>query len=261
MKILCFGDSHVAPKVDLEHFSWLSNYILEHKPEYVVQLGDFLTLDCLNTFDKDKRGKMEGKRYSDEIVTGKKALRLLFCPIRQYNDKMFTQKKKMYAPTWYWLEGNHEDRLTRYLDNHPHLKGQMNLLKDLGLHENCIYSGMKFFKFKHKPVIHGISFTHALYGDDGKAASRKNPEVMALDQFANHVVWGHQHQGILKGRQRENSPLIKAICVGMFARHTEEWIKGASPDYWRGFVMLHCENGVVDPEFVSMERLEHGYSN
>ena len=45
MKIIAIGDTHDAPDVDKQRFRWFGKYIRKVKPDAVVQIGDFITLD------------------------------------------------------------------------------------------------------------------------------------------------------------------------------------------------------------------------
>ena len=256
MKILCFGDSHVKPGVDLSHFVLLGNYIATERPRYIISMGDFVTLDCLSRFDQDKRGKMEGKRYNEELEAGHKALTLMFAEMGLMNEEFRERKQKLYRPSIIFLEGNHEYRARSYLQYNPEWIGKIDIPTDL-----CI-TQYEWVPYPSRLNLAGVSFTHALIGDNGKPVSRENIENYALNTYANPVVFGHYHKGIWKNKQRRNADLTSAVGCGMFCKHEEDWILGGSPDYWRGFVVLNVwDDGKFDPEFISIDRLERDYAD
>ena len=53
MKIIAIGDTHDAPDVDKTRFRWFGKYIRKVKPDAVVQIGDFITLDSCTHYIPD----------------------------------------------------------------------------------------------------------------------------------------------------------------------------------------------------------------
>ena len=135
MKILTVGDCHVHENEDVSRFDILGRYIADTQPDVVVFMGDFLTLNCLSAWDRDKRLKMEGRRYQSEIDAGNAALDAVTKYVISNRKKARKQKKKFYTPEWVFIEGNHEDRLTRYLDRDPTFKGFVDIYDNLHLEE------------------------------------------------------------------------------------------------------------------------------
>ena len=61
---LVIPDAHVEPDQDLIRFSKLGNFITEHRPDNIVFLGDFVSLDSLSAWDLGKSGQKEETRRS-----------------------------------------------------------------------------------------------------------------------------------------------------------------------------------------------------
>ena len=91
-KILVVGDAHVSTEENLNRFEYANALIMEKRPEVIVLMGDFITLNCLSFWDKDKRKSMEGRRYQEEIENANKALDLMFKGL--YDELMEARKKK-----------------------------------------------------------------------------------------------------------------------------------------------------------------------
>lgn len=242
-KVLVIGDAHVAPHQDLRRFKALGNYIRTHNPEYVISIGDFLTLDSLSDWDRNKSGKMEGRRYSADIEAGNHAL--------DYIDAATDKTIKIY------LKGNHENRLDRYLDHNPIAKGSMSIEKDLRLKSR----GWKVVEYKDDYVLSGVRFTHIPISGGGKPIGNPGVTRKALALYNSSVVFGHTHTLDHSAEHRRGGPhLNQALCVGCFFEHIDEYAKGSKTDYWRGVVELNIyHNNRFDITTTSMSNLLRNY--
>lgn len=185
-KILVIGDCHVDDEQSLDRFDLLGKFIVKHKPTHIVFIGDFLTLNCLSAWDKDKRLKMEGKRYKAEIDAGNEALDRTFAPMLEYNKERRKRKEKQYKPKLIYIEGNHEDRLTRYLERDPTFLGWVDIANNLKLKQR----GFEFISYREYCYIGGIGFTHIPFNKinpiSGQDITRK-ASMVTVDS----VVFGH----------------------------------------------------------------------
>ena len=109
------GDSHATPGVPNNRFEALSNFLSVLKPTNIVQIGDFLTLDSLSTHTLSSLVTRENHRLVDDIDVGRDAYTKLMGSIKKGNITNSIRKKRQYHPHMYWLEGNHEDRSWRYI--------------------------------------------------------------------------------------------------------------------------------------------------
>lgn len=239
MKTLVIGDAHVDQHQSLRRFKALGKYIRDTKPDNIVSIGDFLTLNCLSAWDKDKRKKMEGQRYEDEIEAGNCALDLLGTVPKNTN--------------LIFIEGNHEERLKRYLDYDPTFDGHVSIEKDLQLHNR----GWLWVPYKSDHIINGVSFTHCPINGVGKAIANPNVAQKALKLYSNSVVFGHTHTLDHAAEHRHGSPhLQQALSVGCFFEHVDEYAQGSITNYWRGVVMLNqYDENRFDIATVSMSQL------
>ena len=80
MRVLWFADAHVENGQDLSRFDALGKYIVDKKPDCIVQGGDFTSIESLSDWDKDKRRKMEFRRYSKDIEATNEAIKRMFAP-------------------------------------------------------------------------------------------------------------------------------------------------------------------------------------
>ena len=259
--VLVVGDAHVDDQQDLRRFRHLSNYLVQHQPDYIVIIGDFLSLNCLSEWDRNKRMKMENRRYWKEIEAGNSALDLLEGAINKYNAEQTkcskTRRKPTYKPFKVYVKGNHENRLDRYLDSDPVFAGVVSIEEDLKLVER----GWGVVDYKEDYIIDGVSFTHIPINAMGKAIGNPTVSQKALRLYANSVVFGHTHTFDHAGEHKRNSKhLNQALSVGCFFEHVDEYAIGSKTDYWRGIVELNVySTNRFDIKTVAMSQLLKEY--
>ena len=176
--ILVIGDAHVTNDQSLRRFEWLNKFIKSRKSiSHIVIMGDFLTLASLSSWDRDKRLFMEGRRFYKEIEAGNRALDILLAGISRDIEIIF-------------VEGNHEDRQSRYVAVHSELAGEPNTIPALlGLASRKI----KWIPYKDYITIGGISFTHIPFGK-AKEISGKDICSKAELVTTTSIVFGHTHE-------------------------------------------------------------------
>lgn len=257
-KVITIGDSHVDDEQDLGRFDLAGEFILHTRPEYIVSIGDFLTLNCLSAWDMNKRKNMEGRRYSLEVAAGNEALDRLMAPTVKYNKSRKKQKKSQYNPTWVYVEGNHENRLSRYLEQDPTFEGTVGIEKDLRLKER----GWVFVPYREYFYIDDVGFTHVPHNKtspiSGVDITRKAQSV-----GVKSVVFGHTHEQHLSHVHKEGMPHLQdTYNCGCFFDKKEDYAHGKVTNYWRGLSLLHIwKEGRFDVEAWSMGRLERESAN
>ena len=115
-RALLLPDVHMGTRPPKPYLT-AKRFAKKYKPDEIILPGDFMSVDALSSYDLCKRGLIEGKRFKKEIRVAQQELKDLksICPIITY------------------IEGNHEYRVPRYLDDHPELKGMLELYEQLGL--------------------------------------------------------------------------------------------------------------------------------
>lgn len=224
MKVLVIGDSHVDENQKLDRFQAL-NKVLKNTEglTHVISIGDFLSLNALSGWDRNKRLIMENRRYIKETEAGNLALDYL-CDGLENSGIDFT-----------YIEGNHENRGTRYCEEHPEMYGTVDVRHSLFLDQR----GWRWIPYKQNFNLNGVSFTHIPINGMGKAIGSPNVAQKALQLYHNSVVFGHTHTLDIAGMHRQNAPhLNQALSVGCFFEHIDEYAKGSMTNYWRGVVLL-----------------------
>jgi len=154
---LVIPDAHDGPEHNKDRFEALGNFIVENKPDNIVQIGDFMNLDSINFFDTNKPLIKEGKRLKDDIDSGIEAYEKIMKPIRNLWKKQARWKTKKYNPNRHWLLGNHEVRTWRYTLDKPELSGFIPETDFVGAGKDK----WNIVEYRQYVYIDGTAFTHA----------------------------------------------------------------------------------------------------
>lgn len=245
-KILVIGDAHVTNGQSLRRFDWLAHYIKSVEDlTHVVIIGDFLTFNSLSAWDRDKRLLMEGRRLSKEIEAGKSAI------------EKITERAKESGTACVYIEGNHEDRLTRYITTHPELAGDNFTVPSMLSLESL---GWEWVRYRSYKIINGIHFTHIPFGK-AKEISGKDICSKAELVTTSSVVFGHTHELHTSCVHKHGMKHLQQILnVGCFFEQDEEYVEGKMTNYWRGVILLTSNSyGRFDFEATSMSTLRDRY--
>jgi len=261
MNILWFCDAHICPDEDLSRFVALGNYILKHKPETIVQGGDFLTLDSFSRWDRDKRLKIEGRRYHKEVAAGNEALSMIIKPISLYNEKQRGHKEKQYLPHWVWIQGNHDQWPDQYVERNPELQGIVDIRKDLQIDK--LPGLLTYIPYTSNDWCwgtQGVYFCHIPRNRIGPVSSKYIAD-RAIDLFNGSIVFGHTHRLLSSTARRMGSDrFYQSLNGGCFFENDPEYSIGNVNDYWRGLINITLLGmGCFDFETVSMDRLKQEY--
>jgi UDP-2,3-diacylglucosamine pyrophosphatase LpxH len=109
-KWIAVPDLH-APYEDEKSVSTVLNFIAEQKPDHIVFLGDVIDMYAVSRFDKDPA---RANQLQDEIDGTQKLLRKFRKAAGESADMTY-------------IEGNHEERMKKYLWRHPELHGLKTL--------------------------------------------------------------------------------------------------------------------------------------
>lgn len=246
LKIAVIPDTQVRPGVRTDHLVWAGKYLAEKKPDVIVHLGDHWDMSSLSSYDKGK-ASAEGRRVMKDIAAGNAAL------------EAFSLALGRVQPRKVMLRGNHEDRLTRYLNDHPELQGAFEgAFADERL-------GWEVVPFLQPVEIGGVAFCHYFpRSSDGNVAQTKRGAPSARAQLLREMqscVSGHR-QGLDLAVHTNGKRLIRSIIAGSFYQHNEGYLSPQGNHHWRGILMLHeVKHGNFGLMEVSMDYLKRTYYN
>lgn len=252
---LVIPDDHACPDDNFRRYEWLSNYIMEHRPEVIVKLGDSWDMSSLCSYDKGKKDFVF-KNIKADLKAGHKSERILFGPIVEYNKRQAANKKKRYQPKILKLLGNHEYRVQRLLDYQPQWEGTVAMSDfntKLPLKEEVI-------DFMNYTILDGICYSH--YFVSGTMGRPFASARAMLSKRAMSCTMGHNHGLDAALLTKPTGDLIRGLIAGSF--HDPDHASFAGPQvdniWWNGVIHKHgVRNGDYDMEEISIRRLQRMY--
>jgi hypothetical protein len=172
-------DTHL-PYGDMTSCGVLCKAIFELQPKRIIFIGDWWDLFTVSLHAKI--GPSRKHSLKDELVYGTDTLHSII----------------KLVPDWYFCEGNHEWRLTRYLAQRaPELTSTHPTVR-----EWAKIPEKRWIPYMSHLTLGEVSYAHDL-GFSGKHALGQT-----LDAFGGNIVFGHTHRGgthydgDVKGRHR-----------------------------------------------------------
>lgn len=256
--ILVIPDAHATPKHHNTRFDLLGRFIIDRKPDIIVNIGDFADMPSLCSYDKGKKS-FEGRRYKDDIEATLDAQERMFKPLREYNLQQRKNAKKQYKPELILTLGNHESRINRVTEMQAELDGTISV-KDLQYEK----FGWKVFPYGTPVVRNGVSFCHHFSsGVMGRPISGEHPAYSLVTKMYMSCVAGHSHIRDFCERTAADGRRILGLVVGCYldSDQHENYAGEANKMWWKGLVMLNdVENGEFEPEFININQLRRKYA-
>lgn len=162
---LILGDLH-APYHSLIAWGLMMQVARDLKPEWLVIMGDFADFYAVSDHDKAPE---RANRLDEEL---------------EVVEKLLDQLDALGAQDKLYIEGNHEDRLRRYLMKNPALARVVSTEKLLKLKER----GWEFVPYKRHARRGALHYTHDV------GTSGRNAVFKALETYQTSVVTGHSHR-------------------------------------------------------------------
>lgn len=237
-------DRQAKPGVPLDHNRWLGYAAREYRPHRIIDLGDDADFPSLSTYNSVK--DQEGQRLLKDIEAANKA------------DDIFFEAMGDFRPdTWDKLEGNHNQRLQRFLNQHPILEGVI----DYSLFNHKKH-GWKYHPYFHgNPAIielDGISYAHYFANINSGHAIGGN-SYYKLNAIGTPFVQGHVQGYDIGTKQFATGRTIRGITVGSCYLHDESF-KGMANAHWRGALVLNeVEGGAFSEMPLTMDYLCRKY--
>ncbi len=248
IKLLAIGDSHAHPDQPNHRYHWLGRFARDHRPDVIWDAGDWWDLPSLESHSKPGSRSFEGARYWRDVEAGIDAM-------ERFEWEL--SKAKGYQPILIRTLGNHENRISRLVQEQPNLYGFIstrNLMSaEFGWHEHPFLSPV---------MVEGVCLQHYFQsGVMGRAIGGENPAAMLLKKGFTSSLQGHSHVLDYCDRQTNDGRTIQAMHVGCYFDYDFDWTsKQVNRIYQRGLLLCNnLSNGSFDPEWWSLERIEARY--
>ena len=252
MKICVIPDVQVKPDQDYEFLTNIGHYLIDKKPDVIVQIGDFADLPSLSSWDKGKKS-FEGRRYTNDVDAVHQAMQALLNPIQSFNAAAARNHKERYRPRLVLTLGNHCNRIDRAVNDDPKLEGLISV-KDLKYEE----FGWEVYPFLDVVVIGGVAFSH--YFVTGVAGRPAGTASAQLNKKHQSCIAGHQQGFQMATAHRADGKQLTSIIAGSCYMHEEEYLGPQGNKHWRGLLMLHSvEDGEFDLVQVPLRYINDKY--
>ncbi len=239
---LFIGDTQVKPGVPLDHIEALGRLIEDRRPDVIVHAGDNWDMPSLSGYDEGKKS-MEGRRYEMDIDAGNEAMEIIDNAIANCKD---------YDPELYFLIGNHEHRIERYVEENPKLEGFMG-------YDDFNLDNWDVIPFLEIVNIDGIHYSH-YFSNPFSGRAYGGSVINKLGKLKFSFAQGHVQKMEYHKEYLNNGGSISGLVCGAFYMHDEDYKGPQGNNHFRGVCLL---KGVVerdyDLETISLDRLMAGY--
>jgi hypothetical protein len=239
-------DRQAKKGVPLDHNKWLGQAIAEYRPDVLIDLGDNADFPSVSTHSAVGSMDKEGQRLIHDIEVAKEADRIMFEHMGKFRPKRMIR-----------LRGNHEHRLTRYIESNPVLEG----IVGLHLLGDDDWEIVPFFNGSPGRIeIDGIHYAHYFAGvNNGKPLGGTAANM--LNHIGAPYVQGHRQGYDIGTKQFATGKVIRGIVAGSFYLH-DEGFKGQANTHDRCCVVLNeVEGGRFSEMPLTMTYLCKKYEN
>lgn len=253
MKILVLPDVQAKPGVNFDYLARIGTYAVEKRPDVIVCIGDFADLPSLSSWDKGKKS-FEGRRFTKDVEATKDAMCAFLTPLWEYNAMRKKNKQSLYQPRMVMCLGNHEDRISRAVNDDSKLEGLMSIENSLEYHVD----GWEVHPFLEVVEIEGIAFSHFFQtGVMGRPASSAQAQ---LNKKHQSCVAGHQQGLQMVSGNNAGGKLLWSIIAGSCYEHDESYMGPQGNTHWRGFLVLNdCRDGTFEPMPITLNYINKKY--
>jgi len=247
-RIIVIPDTQIKPSVDTQHIDWAAQALVHYMPDYIVVIGDWWDMPSLSTHDAPGSIETTGRNVKKDIEAGNEAFARFVAPMQKEINRRVTKHRKRWTPQCHFLFGNHEHRLTRFVNNDPRFEGTLTL-------DDMKTPGFERHEFLRIVNIEGIRFCHYFPNPlSGRAIGGTIPN--RLNHIGGSFVQGHQ-QGFQYGCKQYPDKVAHGLVCGRFYSHHERYRPGDVQDKeWNGIVVLNETRNDGDYDLMN---LSYGY--
>ena len=247
-KVLGIGDAHDDPHLDKERFRWFGAHAKAMGADYAVQIGDWATVDSLNSHISNETLQAKTKNpFVDDLVSLRESIDAFNVGLGQHSCRKVVTL------------GNHERRAWLFEDQNPEsaglLTGPLLAAFEAGGWETRPY-GEIFY-------LGGVGFVHAALNRLGKTYGGKNAENTIANDAVHDLVIGHSHIArqvrVPKIGPYNHVTVLNLGCALPYG-HIEDYARDALTGWTWGVYELFIRAGHIESaKFVSMLELQERY--
>ena len=247
---LCIGDTHSSPNIDGDRFLWIGRHAHETQPDFMLQIGDLLTLDSLCRFDGNETviGRLKPS-FEQDIEAGHRDLQLLDSGLQGFEP----QEK-------HCTLGNHEERCISFTNRNPEVWGVLT-----GMLDNLFMShGWTYSPFGQVYFFGGVGAVHCPLNRLGKPYGGKTALNLIANDALHDIIFGHRHVGgSWKAPKIGTNQSITVLDLGsaLPQGHVEPYVGHAMSGWSYGVYDVLIDEGHIQSfKHHSMSELEERYA-
>lgn len=247
VRVLAIGDAHDGPTIPKDRFRWMGQHANETRPDLIVQIGDFLSLDSLCRYEPNDT--LKGKQ--------KPSLKQDLASFRLALDA-FNEGLGDFRPEKHECCGNHEDRMWSFVNRTP----EMADLLDDNVHTLLTDAGWNYSPYGELHFVGGVAFTHVPLNTMGKPYGGMYAENQVARDATHDVVYGHSHKRVDRTFPKLGHKKITVVNLGcaLPEGHIEQYAKHALTGWSWGIYELEIERGGIQAtRWTSMVQLQEKY--
>lgn len=213
------GDTHRDHR-SKEHYSYslVKKFIKKEHPDFVIHLGDWIDMEYLASFNREKLKKLEMGRLGEDYKLVKREIKWY----QNYTDRLI------------YCEGNHEERIRRLIEREPKLEG----LIEMEAYLDFDALGVEYYPLTEQPGKLGkLHFCHGWFHNKYHAEKH-------LRTYFGNIVYGHTHRF-----QTYPEPVpgfgteIQAWGIACLTNREPDWMKGKPSGWQNGFGIIYLRGG------------------
>ena len=244
--VCVIGDAHDSPHLpNKERFYWLGRFAAEHNVQWVVSVGDWMTMDCFSTFND--RATFEG--FSKP--TFEQELASFHASQKEFQRGLGTLKPRKLITL-----GNHEHRAWKYDNFHPDGISHAHMVE-----EAFLQWGWRTSMYGEYRFIDGVGFTHIPFNGRGKP--------LAQGQHANKAmcdtIHGDDHRATQITEHKSGpfrTPTVYSAATALPNGFIEGFANKGGGTWRSGVCLAKIWGGHVRSwTFEEMSLLEHKYGS
>lgn len=245
VKVCVIGDAHDSPHLpDKSRFYWLGRFAADHKVDWVVSVGDWMSMDCFSTHHD--RATFEGfaKPTFEQDLASFHA-----------SQKEFQRGLGDWKPRKRITFGNHEARAWKYDNLHPDGVSHAQMVE-----EAFLQWGWKGTPYGEYWFLQGVGFTHIPFNGRGKP--------LAQGQHANKAlvdtIHGDDHRATQITDHKSGpfrSPTVYSAATALPPGFIEGYANKGGSTWRQGVCLATIWDGYVrEWSFTEMVLLRERYS-
>ena len=224
----------------------VESYISDHKWDGWLQLGDLIDFNELSRFEASNN-------RLDKVGAIQKSYAATASFLDRHRALIGLKARMVY------IEGNHEDRITQYLEKNPEGVGMLEVPEALQLARRHIewvpfWSTGKLFRLGNAYFCHG-------------RATGANHARKMLDKYGVCLYGGHMHSVEFASKERwGDDKTLEYGSLGCLCRYDQKYLRGNPTAWQQSFSVLYLQpNGyyniypvrIFRSRFVSPEGKEY----